>query len=235
MSVVIQPTPNTHHGHHVGLGLGSVRTRSDRSSRSRTGKRRRLGSEGCPESMETSSSHPPNRERAELIDEDDRLSHSDPTSSDQQEEDDSEHLTSDYHPSRSSSRPSSPAIINSSHPQLIIIDGRLILDSRKPQPRPSCLSSDLNQPLVLGGSNETKGKKKYVCQWDGCQKSYTKPIRLEEHIRSHTNEVSLLILFSPSPQPSNAGTQIRSALSFSFHSDHSVVPLVLQPIDGRPI
>lgn len=62
---------------------------------------------------------------------------------------------SDYHPSRSSSRPSSPAIINSSHPQLIIIDGRLILDSRKPQPRPSCLSSDLNQPLVLGGSNET--------------------------------------------------------------------------------
>ncbi|MBW0500737.1 hypothetical protein O181_040452 [Austropuccinia psidii MF-1] len=30
--------------------------------------------------------------------------------------------------------------------------------------------------------------KNYVCTWPGCGKSYTKPIRLEEHVRSHTNE-----------------------------------------------
>ncbi|GAA5820645.1 hypothetical protein JCM3770_003565, partial [Rhodotorula araucariae] len=38
--------------------------------------------------------------------------------------------------------------------------------------------------------NETSGgrKKKYLCAWPGCGKAYTRPVRLEEHQRSHTGE-----------------------------------------------
>jgi hypothetical protein len=32
-------------------------------------------------------------------------------------------------------------------------------------------------------------KKKYNCTFEGCEKAYTKPTRLEEHKRSHTGEV----------------------------------------------
>ncbi|BGP41525.1 hypothetical protein JCM10450v2_005573 [Rhodotorula kratochvilovae] len=31
-------------------------------------------------------------------------------------------------------------------------------------------------------------KKKYLCAWPGCGKAYTRPVRLEEHQRSHTGE-----------------------------------------------
>lgn len=30
--------------------------------------------------------------------------------------------------------------------------------------------------------------KRYLCTYDGCEKSFTRPCRLEEHVRSHTNE-----------------------------------------------
>lgn len=33
--------------------------------------------------------------------------------------------------------------------------------------------------------------RKYACTYDGCTKSYTKPSRLDEHVRSHTGEVSV--------------------------------------------
>lgn len=29
---------------------------------------------------------------------------------------------------------------------------------------------------------------RYFCTWEGCVKSYAKPVRLEEHLRSHTGE-----------------------------------------------
>jgi hypothetical protein len=32
-------------------------------------------------------------------------------------------------------------------------------------------------------------KKKYNCTFEGCEKAFTKPTRLEEHKRSHTGEV----------------------------------------------
>jgi hypothetical protein len=81
--------------------------------------------------------------------------------------------TGSYSPTTNSthSRPSSPA---SPHlPQLIILNGKLIDTQTK----------KIDSPL------ESQKPRKYRCHWGGCQKSYTKPVRLEEHLRSHTNEV----------------------------------------------
>jgi len=36
-------------------------------------------------------------------------------------------------------------------------------------------------------------KKHYHCTYEGCDKAYSKPSRLEEHERSHTGDVSLLL------------------------------------------
>jgi hypothetical protein len=33
------------------------------------------------------------------------------------------------------------------------------------------------------------GEKRYACQYEGCDKAYTKPSRLAEHELSHTGEV----------------------------------------------
>lgn len=39
-------------------------------------------------------------------------------------------------------------------------------------------------------STSSTRRKSYVCSWEGCDKAYTKPCRLAEHYRSHTNDVS---------------------------------------------
>lgn len=36
--------------------------------------------------------------------------------------------------------------------------------------------------------------KKFKCIFPGCDKSYTRPVRLEEHVRTHTGEVSTVSL-----------------------------------------
>ncbi|WAR55212.1 hypothetical protein PtB15_4B832 [Puccinia triticina] len=81
--------------------------------------------------------------------------------------------TGSYSPTTSTtdSEPSSPP---SQPPQLIIVNGKLIA----PQ----------SQQTHTPAHKEARQKRKYLCHWAGCQKSYTKPVRLEEHLRSHTNE-----------------------------------------------
>ncbi|KAG4304610.1 hypothetical protein PORY_002003 [Pneumocystis oryctolagi] len=37
---------------------------------------------------------------------------------------------------------------------------------------------------------DERGKKVYACRYEGCGKVYSKPCRMEEHLRSHTGEVS---------------------------------------------
>lgn len=49
-------------------------------------------------------------------------------------------------------------------------------------------------PMLVNGQLVDPHKvknKKYMCTHDGCMKAYTKPARLEEHLRSHTGEVGL--------------------------------------------
>ena len=45
--------------------------------------------------------------------------------------------------------------------------------------------------VLVNGSLVKNAKKKYHCTFSGCEKSYSKPCRLEEHERSHTGEVCL--------------------------------------------
>jgi hypothetical protein len=47
----------------------------------------------------------------------------------------------------------------------------------------------VQEPPVPSTPSSRSAKKKYNCTFEGCQKAYTKPTRLEEHKRSHTGEV----------------------------------------------
>ncbi|KAF9268732.1 hypothetical protein L218DRAFT_892168, partial [Marasmius fiardii PR-910] len=55
----------------------------------------------------------------------------------------------------------------------------------------SVASISTSKPILVNGklqfpTSSTKKQKRYACRWDGCDKAYTKPSRLEEHERSHT-------------------------------------------------
>lgn len=47
-----------------------------------------------------------------------------------------------------------------------------------------------SKPFILvNGTLVADTKKRYKCTYAGCDKSYSKPSRLEEHERSHTGQV----------------------------------------------
>ncbi|CAA7261641.1 unnamed protein product [Cyclocybe aegerita] len=58
-------------------------------------------------------------------------------------------------------------------------------DSEPSGPRSS---TSTRAPLLINGSLVAHTKKKYQCTFNGCEKAYTKPSRLEEHERSHTGQ-----------------------------------------------
>ncbi|KZP01840.1 hypothetical protein CALVIDRAFT_474486 [Calocera viscosa TUFC12733] len=53
-------------------------------------------------------------------------------------------------------------------------------------------SSSRTSLLLVNGKLVSRGKgqrtKRYACTWSGCGKAYTKPVRLEEHERTHTGD-----------------------------------------------
>lgn len=64
---------------------------------------------------------------------------------------------------------------------------------------PRASTSRATTPASTSASTSRKGsagprpslvrrKTRYHCTWDGCDKSYAKPVRLAEHMRSHTGE-----------------------------------------------
>lgn len=46
-----------------------------------------------------------------------------------------------------------------------------------------------SEPMLINGKLVFDSKRKYACTYEGCDKAYTKPSRLEEHERSHNGEV----------------------------------------------
>jgi hypothetical protein len=53
------------------------------------------------------------------------------------------------------------------------------------------------QPVIVNGQLLLNPKRIYKCTFNGCEKSYTKPSRLEEHERSHSGDVSKLLTYMP--------------------------------------
>jgi general transcription factor IIIA len=51
------------------------------------------------------------------------------------------------------------------------------------------VASTSRQPVIVNGKLLLNPKRKYKCTIEGCEKSYAKPSRLEEHERSHTGDV----------------------------------------------
>ena len=59
-------------------------------------------------------------------------------------------------------------------------------------PQTPLRSKQKSEFVLVNGSLVKNAKKKYHCTFPGCEKSYSKPCRLEEHERSHTGEVGFL-------------------------------------------
>ncbi|KJA27725.1 hypothetical protein HYPSUDRAFT_130794 [Hypholoma sublateritium FD-334 SS-4] len=49
-------------------------------------------------------------------------------------------------------------------------------------------STSKGLPIIINGVLVEHTKKRYCCTFEGCEKAYTKPSRLEEHERSHTGQ-----------------------------------------------
>ena len=57
--------------------------------------------------------------------------------------------------------------------------------------QPSVTSDTIILPPGPSTSTEVPTKKRHRCTYQGCEKAYSKPSRLEEHERSHTGQVYL--------------------------------------------
>ena len=64
-------------------------------------------------------------------------------------------------------------------------------ESETESPQTLLNSKQTSEFVLVNGSLVKNAKKKYHCTFSGCEKSYSKPCRLEEHERSHTGEVCL--------------------------------------------
>jgi general transcription factor IIIA len=63
---------------------------------------------------------------------------------------------------------------------------------------PAAKPSASRRPVIVNGKFLLSSKRIYKCTFESCEKSYTKPSRLEEHERSHTGDVSSPHIYSHS-------------------------------------
>lgn len=67
----------------------------------------------------------------------------------------------------------------------------LAVSSPKGKPRSQSKPRSRSQSRARELSTPTTGEKRYICEEEGCGKSFAKPAKLKEHALSHTGEVSL--------------------------------------------
>lgn len=83
---------------------------------------------------------------------------------------------------------------NSDDPDYLpIVDEPTILavSSPKGKPRSQSKPRSRSQSRARELSTPAGGEKRYICEEEGCGKSFAKPAKLKEHALSHTGEVSL--------------------------------------------
>jgi hypothetical protein len=57
------------------------------------------------------------------------------------------------------------------------------------EPTLNPIANTSRQPVIVNGKLLLNPRRIYKCTFEGCDKSYAKPSRLEEHERSHTGHV----------------------------------------------
>lgn len=69
----------------------------------------------------------------------------------------------------------------------------LAVSSPKGKPRSQSKPRSRSQSRARELSTPAGGEKRYICEEEGCGKSFAKPAKLKEHALSHTGEVSLRV------------------------------------------
>lgn len=73
-------------------------------------------------------------------------------------------------------------------------------------------------PVIINGKLLPHTKKRYQCTYNGCNNAYSKPSRLAEHERSHTGEVSRILLSLLSHLPRTYPSALTSVLPVINHT-----------------
>jgi len=100
---------------------------------------------------------------------------------------------------------------------------KLVLHLTSPSLTSTKLSSGPGSAILVNGSLIANTAKRYRCTQHGCEKSYSKPSRLEEHERSHTGQVNLFL-------STHADFHLRDRITFR---DHMFAKLAVSPTCGK--
>jgi hypothetical protein len=75
-------------------------------------------------------------------------------------------------------------------PFVLHLSGASGISESEYEPISKPVASTSRKPVIVNGKLLLNSNRIYKCTFDGCEKSYTKPCRLEEHERSHTGDVN---------------------------------------------
>jgi len=91
-------------------------------------------------------------------------------------------------------------------------------------------------PVIVNGKLLLNSKRVYKCTFDACEKSYTKPSRLEEHERSHNGDVSCshTFAFGEIDEIEKATVRLHYVQQILSSGNPSASTCTLSPTEIRP-